>query len=149
MYNDAWMRDEGYLDADRKPATAADVLAQLGERPLMSLSPEDTMQVAINMLRDKGISQVPIIEQDRVVGGLQEVTLARLMHEGRDPRTVKLREIMARPLPETGDQTSVDEVYRLLLSGNTGVIIRKAGKIAGIITRIDLVNFWDAPSSKK
>jgi cystathionine beta-synthase len=149
MYNDAWMREQGYFDDERKPSTAGEVLAHLGERPLLSLSPEDTMHIAINMLRDKSISQVPIIENDRVVGGLQEVTLARLMHEGRDPRTVKLREIMARALPEVSDQTSVDEVYRLLLSGNTGVIVRKDGKIAGIITRIDLVNFWDAPTSKK
>ena len=33
--------------------------------------------------------------------------------------------------------------------GNTGVMVRRSGKIAGIITRIDLVNFWDAPGSKK
>lgn len=146
MYNEEWMRENGYLDEDRKPATAADVLAFLGERLLLSLSPTDTMQAAISMFREQGISQIPIVENDRVVGGLQEVTLARLLHEGRNPAAIPLREIMARALPEVTDSISVDEVYRLLLSGNTGVIVRKAGKIAGIITRIDLVNFWDRPT---
>lgn len=148
MYNDNWMRENGYLEEDRKPATAGDVLAFLGERELLSLTPESTMQDAINIFRDKGISQIPIIENGRVVGGVQEVTLARLLHEGKDPRNVTLRPLMARPLPEVEAGTSIDEVYRILLSGNTGVMVRRAGKIAGIITRIDLVNFWDAPARR-
>lgn len=149
MYNDNWMRENGYLDEERRPATARDVLAFLGERELLSLSPEHTVQDAINLCRDKAISQIPILEADRVVGGVQEVTLARLLHEGVDPRTIKLREIMARPLPEVDEHISVDEVYRRLLSGNTGVMVRRNGKIGGIITRIDLVNFWDAPAMKR
>lgn len=148
LYNDDWMRENGYLDEDRKPATAADVLAFVGERELLALSPEHTMQDAIRIFREMAISQIPIIDADRVVGGVQEVTLARLLHEGRDPRSVKLHEIMARPLPEVAEHISVDEVYRLLLSGNTGVMVRRGGKLAGIITRIDLVNFWDAPARK-
>jgi cystathionine beta-synthase len=144
-YNDEWMRENGYLEEEMKPATAGDVLNFLGERELLWLTPEHTMQDAINLCRDRAISQIPILEQERVVGGIQEVTLARLLHEGNDPDRVKLRLIMARPLPEVEANISVDEVYRLLLSGNTGVVVRRNGRIGGIITRIDLVNFWDAP----
>jgi cystathionine beta-synthase len=149
MYNDDWMREQGYLDAGRKQSTAADVLRMLGTRPLYSLRPDQTMQDAIELCRDSAISQAPIIDNGRVVGGIQEVTLARLMHEGHDPRKVLLRDIMARPLPEADEQVSVDEVYRLLLSGNTGVIIRTGTRIAGIITRIDLVNFWDRAATQQ
>jgi cystathionine beta-synthase len=144
-YNDEWMRENGYLEEEARPASAGDVLNFLGERELLWLSPEHTMQDAINLCRDRAISQIPILEHDRVVGGIQEVTLARLLHEGHDPCGVRLRQIMARPLPEVDARISVDEVYRLLLSGNTGVMVRRNGRIAGIITRIDLVNFWDAP----
>lgn len=148
VYNDDWMRENGYLDDERAPATARDVLHAMGPRTLLYLTPEHTLDEAITVLRDREVSQIPIIEDDRVVGGIQEVTLARLMHEGRDPRQVKLRQIMARALPEVDEQISVDEVYRLLLSGNTGVLVRRAGKLSGIITRIDLVNFWDKPRAK-
>ncbi len=148
MYNDDWMRENGYIESGRKAATAADVIALLGVRELYALSPEQTMQDAIELCRDAAISQVPILDAGRVVGGIQEITLARLMHEGHDPRRVMLRDIMARPLPEADEGTTVDELYRLLLSGNTGVIIRRAGKICGIITRIDLVNFWDRAASQ-
>ncbi|HMQ14363.1 MAG TPA: cystathionine beta-synthase [Phycisphaerae bacterium] len=147
-YNDEWMRENGYLEEEAKPATARDVLAFLGPREIFSLSPGDTMQRAIELFRERGISQIPIIESGRVVGGLQEVTLARLLHEGQRPENVMLRDVMVRPLPEVDENISVDEIYRLLLSGNTGVLVRRHGRVAGIITRIDLVNFWDMPKKK-
>jgi cystathionine beta-synthase len=50
---------------------------------------------------------------------------------------------MARPLPEVEAETSIDEVYRLLMSGYSGAIVRRRGDIVGIITRIDLVEHWD------
>ncbi|MGE0480198.1 MAG: cystathionine beta-synthase [Phycisphaerae bacterium] len=143
MYNDDWMREHGYLDTGRKLFVAADLLAMDPEREVHHLSPEHCMQDAIDLCRDTAISQVPILDHGRSVGAIQEVTLARLLHEGHDPRAVKLRDIMARPLPEVDDATKVDEIYRLLLSGNTGVLVRRGGRIASIITRIDLVNFWD------
>lgn len=144
VYNDDWMRENGYLAEDRRAASARDVLTLLGARELLHLSPDQTMQDAIEMCRTQGISQLPILDGDQVVGAIQEVTLARLLHDGLDPRNVPLRDIMARPLPTVQENVSVDEVYRMLMSGNTGVIVRANGKIAGIITRIDLVNFWDA-----
>jgi cystathionine beta-synthase len=149
FYNDDWMRENGYLEEESRPATVADVLAALGQRELFTLSPDDTAQAAIDLLRQHAISQVPIVEAGKIVGGIQEVTLARLLHEGQSPRDVKLRAIMARPLPEVDPGTSVDEVYRVLLSGNTGVIVRNKDKGFGIITRIDLVNFWDTPARRK
>ena len=143
VYNDKWMRANGFLDDERAPATAADLLDWQGERPLLSLTPQHTMQDAIQLFRKEGISQCPIIDGDRVVGGVQEVTLARLMHEGHNPAAVPLRDIMARPLPEVTANTTLDEIYRILMSGYTGVIARRDGRIGGIVTRIDLVNYWD------
>lgn len=148
VYNDDWMRENGYLDTGRPVYTALDVIRSQKAYELSWLSPEHTMQDAIDLCRHEAISQIPIIENGRSVGSIQEVTLARLLYEGHDPRNVKLRDIMARPLPEIDASIKVDEVYRVLLSGTTGVLVRQAGKIIGIITRIDLVYFWDKLTDK-
>ena len=146
-YSDDWMRENGYLDDERKPATASAVLEFLGTRELLALHPDQTVHEAISLLRDRGVSQVPILDGGRSVGSIQEVTLARMLHEGQDPRKIALRKVMARPLPEADASISLDEIYRLLLAGNTGVLVRHEGRIAGIITRIDLVNFWGSPAT--
>ncbi len=143
FYDDEWMRQSGFLGVSQRPATAGEALAMQKSRPLQSLTPEHSVQDAIDLCRDRAISQIPILENERGVGAVHEVTLARLLHDNRDRRALKLREVMARPLPEADEHVSLDEVYRLLMSGSTGVLVRRAGKIAGILTRIDLVEFWN------
>jgi cystathionine beta-synthase len=76
------------------------------------------------------------------VGSVQEVTLARVLHDNSDPNQVKVGEIMAKPLPVLDIATDLDEAYRLLLSGNTGVLAVKDGKVVDIVTRIDLIQYW-------
>jgi len=142
FYSDDWMREHGFADAPRRAATAGDVLQSQVSRRLLWLSPDHTVADAVALCREQAISQIPILEDGRPVGSIHEVTLARLLraegHQGRRP----LREVMARPLPQVSERTSLDEVYRLLMSGSTGVLVERAGEIIGILTRIDLVDFW-------
>ncbi len=143
MYSDEWMEEMGYMKAIKEHQTAGQVLASRPQQELLYLEPDQTAETAIRLLRDQNVSQVPVLEGGKSVGSIREITLARLLHEQRDPRQVAVREIMARPLPQVDEQVNIDEVYRLLLSGSSGVLILRQGKVIGIITRIDLVDFWD------
>ncbi|MFO0956644.1 MAG: hypothetical protein U0800_04150 [Isosphaeraceae bacterium] len=50
---------------------------------------------------------------------------------------------MARPLPQVDVNVNLDEAYRLLMAGNSGVLALHQGLVADIITRIDLIQFWN------
>jgi cystathionine beta-synthase len=52
-------------------------------------------------------------------------------------------DIMAKPLPQLDASVHLDEAYRLLLAGNTGVLAIVGGRVSDIITRIDLIEYWD------
>src|SRR5262249_14813768 len=97
---------------------------------------------AIDLLQSTGISQLPVLQNGKSVGSIQEVTLARVLHDNSDPNKVTVGEIMARPLPQLESSVHLDEAYRLLLSGNTGVLVVVGGQISDIVTRIDLVQYW-------
>jgi cystathionine beta-synthase len=55
---------------------------------------------------------------------------------------------MARPLPQLDVAVHLDEAYRLLLAGNTGVLATSNGRVVDIITRIDLVQYWQETRRK-
>jgi cystathionine beta-synthase len=95
-------------------------------------------------MRTAGISQLPVLEAGKPVGSIQEVTLARVLHDNSDPAQVTVGEVMARPLPLLDSTVHLDEAYRLLLAGNTGVLAVSQGKVVDIITRIDLVEYWQS-----
>ncbi|MBI4719179.1 MAG: cystathionine beta-synthase [Planctomycetes bacterium] len=145
LYSDEWMIEKGFMKPVARARTVGELLQKRGLVPLVSVSPEEKSEDAILKLRHNGISQMPVIEDGKVVGCVRELTLARLLHSRVDPRQVPVREIMARPMPAVDVRVDVDEVYRLLSSGNSGVVVTREGQIVGIVTRIDLIDFWDDP----
>ena len=59
------------------------------------------------------------------MGSVQEITLARVLHDNSDPTKVLIGDVMAKPLPQVDVSVHLDEAYRLLLAGNTGVLARR------------------------
>jgi cystathionine beta-synthase len=43
----------------------------------------------------------------------------------------------------------LDEVYRMLLSGNTGVLVVSEGNVIDIVTHIDLIQYWNQERVKQ
>ena len=146
MYSDEWMIEQGFIKPAVKPRTVGDLLAKRGRVAVISVRPEDKAEEAIALLRNHEISQLPVIADGKVIGCIRELTLARFLHSRMDPRQVPVRDIMACPMPTVDEHLDVDEVYRLLSAGHSGVVVAAKGKIVGVVSRIDLVNFWDEPA---
>lgn len=147
MYDDVWLAQHKLTwSVPLVAQTVGDLLRKKGDKPILTVTPNATAAEAIEMLRNAGISQLPVLENGKPVGSVQEITVARVLHDLRDPSTVKIGEIMARPLPQMDVTTNLDEAYRLLLAGNTGVLATQNGNVVGIVTRIDLIDYW---STKK
>ncbi len=148
FFDDDWLSANKLMIRDQVSHTIGDLLKQRGPRQLTTISPEATAEEAIHMLEQAGFSQLPVLQYGQPVGSIQEVTLARVLHDNSDPDKVKVGEIMARPLPQLDVSIHLDEAYRLLLAGNTGVLAVADGKVFDIITRIDLIQYWNAMRGK-
>jgi cystathionine beta-synthase len=143
LYDDEWLRANN-LEWHVQPAQSiGDLLRTRGDRELVTVSPEATVESAIQLMQSAGISQLPVLEHGKPVGSVQEVTLARVLHDQNDPDRVTVGEIMAKPLPQLDVTVHLDEAYRLLLAGNTGVLAVASGRVVDIVTRIDLIEYWN------
>jgi cystathionine beta-synthase len=125
-----------------------DLLRARGPRTLVTVGPDTTAAEAAELLQASGISQLPVLRDGRSVGSIQEVTLARLLHDDIDPATVRVADVMARPLTQLDIGVQLDEAYRLLLAGNSGVLAVAGDKVVDIITRIDLIQYWSRQRGK-
>ena len=143
VHDDAWLAENGLLHVEQPAHTVGDLLRARGPRSLLTVDPETTAAEAVELLQSGGISQLPVLRDGRPVGSIQEVTLARLLHDEADPRIVRVGEVMARPLPQVDVAVHLDEAYRLLLAGNSGVLAVAGDAVVGIVTRIDLIHYWN------
>ncbi|MFO0935502.1 MAG: cystathionine beta-synthase [Gemmataceae bacterium] len=146
MYDDNWLAQFNLQWTPSTIQTVSDLLTKKGTKPLITIESSANAAKAIEILQQSGISQLPVIDNGVPVGSVQEVTLARILHDHRDPSNVRISEIMGKPLPALDVRTNLDEAYRLLLAGNTGVLATNAGQIVGIVTRIDLIEYWNKPN---
>ncbi len=144
IFSDRWMEEQGMLDYSPEHFTVGDVLKLKSQTPaLISIGPEQRASQAVEMLDQHQISQLPVIQEGKVLGTVGEVTLAKLLHDGADLSDKLVRDVMARPLPQVEATTDLAEPYRLLLAGHGGVIVTRSGVAEGFLARIDLVNFWN------
>jgi cystathionine beta-synthase len=143
LFDDEWLESNGLMHRERPAYVLEELLGSRGPRELIYVSPQHRVSEAIELLYSGSISQLPVLEAGRPVGSIQEVTLTRLLHDSVDLSRISVGQIMARPLPQLSQRTLVDEAYRLLMAGNTGVLVTDNGVVVDIVTRIDLVRFWN------
>jgi cystathionine beta-synthase len=143
FFNDDWLNENHLAWTVQPQHSLGDLLRTRGTRQMVSIRPDETVESAIQLMQEAGISQLPVLEDGKPVGSVQEVTLARVLHDNTDPNSVTVGEIMAKPLPQLDVTVHLDEAYRLLLAGNTGVLAVAQGKVVDIVTRIDLVQYWN------
>jgi cystathionine beta-synthase len=142
FYDDEWLAANHLLRGEPNAQTVGDLLKARGPRTLVTVNPEATAADASELLQARGISQLPVLRDGRAVGSVQEVTLARLLHDDLDLESVRVGDVMARPLPQIDVNVQLDEAYRLLMAGNSGVLAIAGDVVVDIVTRIDLIQYW-------
>jgi cystathionine beta-synthase len=149
FFDDQWLSTNKLTMVTDIPHSIGDLLKSRGPRHLVTIAPKATLSDAISVLQSSSISQLPVLDDGKSVGSIQELTLARSLHDHGNPDSVKVGDVMARPLPQLETSVHLDEAYRLLLAGNTGILAVQDGEVIDIVTRIDLVHYWNQVRQQK
>ncbi len=105
-------------------------------REIISISPEDSVRKALDLMRNNDISQLPVIENSRVVGSITETTL--ISNYDRISERTMVKEIMDEPFPVISSTTPLPLV-REMLKVYPAVLVVSKGELRGIITKADLL----------
>jgi cystathionine beta-synthase len=139
LYDDAWMRENQMMEAE--PVTVEFLMAQRPGHipPLVSVAPAASVRQALNLMSTYGISQVPVIAGDDGVGSLTEgPVLARALEDAKLlERSVS--EIMQPPFPVVDASLPIERLNTLLSHETQAALVRRDGRLAGIVTRYDVL----------
>ncbi|MEZ4584878.1 MAG: CBS domain-containing protein [Gemmatimonadales bacterium] len=123
-------------------ATVKDVLARKS-REIVSLPPTATVLEAANLMNERGIGGVPVIDQDRMVGIFTERDiLRRVVSAARDPAATRLAEVMTSPVVTAKPDMPLDQCAALLTNRRIRHLpIGDERGLAGLITIGDVLAF--------
>jgi cystathionine beta-synthase len=141
VFNDYWVIEQGL--ADRKlSGDLSDLIARrFDSGGTETVSPSDTLMIAYNRMRAADVSQLPVVERDRIVGILDESDiLAQVEGPQRAERfRDSVKSAMTARLKTVQVKDKMD-VLPPIFERNEVAIVVDGDKFVGLITRIDLIN---------
>jgi cystathionine beta-synthase len=151
IFNDGWMTHYGFLRPRGDEVTVADVLAAKGGTmpQLVHVHPNEPVRDAIDILREFGVSQMPVVQAEPplvtadVVGSVVERDLLDALFTGRARLRDPIGRHMSPPLPTIGGGQPVADAVTMLTEAGAAVVLID-GKPGGVIGRQDLLAYLEA-----
>jgi len=137
IYNDDWMRERGFLDDELK---VKDVIAKKSNKEFISVAPAHTVKEVFNLLKEKDLSQVPVYEEEKMVGSITESKiLSFLLENPMRNGDIKVSEIMGEPFPIVNEDLTCKQLVKYIDKKLPAVVAKdKAGGLH-ILTEYDII----------
>ncbi|MBI4168382.1 MAG: pyridoxal-phosphate dependent enzyme [Acidobacteria bacterium] len=137
VYDDDWLRENSFLEGDEFFGRVRDIVEREKHR-LVAASASDGIGKIIKLMKKHGISQLPVLDSDRLVGMISEVDLLNALL--KNPGNVD------RPVVELVDQNYAlvppdAPIHRLasIFSEGKVALVQQDNRITAVITKIDLI----------
>jgi cystathionine beta-synthase len=145
IFNDKWMADYGFLEQAGGETVGELLSTKSGATPtLVHTHPNETVRDAIDILREYGVSQLPVVRAEppvtagEVVGSVDEKVLLDALFAGSASLSDRVERHMGDPLPIIGSGEPVSAAVAALGSADA-LVVHVDGKPAGVVTRQDVL----------
>ena len=140
IFNDDWMRENGFLEDAPGLGTVRDVLAGRDRRPLVTARPDAKLRDVIGQMKTMGISQLPVLEGGKLRGIVAEVDLLRALVSGGKTLESPIAEVVENDYATVTPNTKV-ELLKGVLADAKVAIVQEGDEVVGIVTKIDVIDF--------
>jgi cystathionine beta-synthase len=140
MYNDYWMLDNGFLEREHYGDLRDLILRPYVHRDTVVVAPGDLLITAYNRMKLYDVSQLPVMDGDRIVGIVDESDV--LLHVYRDETRFRdaVSTAMVSKLQVLDVKSPIESLLPVFEVGHVAIVM-EGEKFLGLITRIDLLNY--------
>jgi cystathionine beta-synthase len=142
IFNDDWMRENRFLSSSLTETRADHILRGKAIQKVYTAHPTDRLRDVVSLMKELDISQLPVVDDGQLVGLVTEVELLNHMlfstHTPSSDETIET--MIAREVPTVQVETPMETLMSLFSTARVAVVLDE-GQVAGIITKIDLLDF--------
>lgn len=138
MFNDDWMREQGYLKEEFE--TALDLVRYKMGKPLVFVRTEELVSHALYRMKKNQLAELVVMDSNEIVGSVTQDDLLERYRISSDMEDVAIKEIMSGPFRIVEADASLVEVSDMLENENALMVLCDDNKNYQLITRADLLN---------
>ncbi|MEE9386020.1 MAG: cystathionine beta-synthase [Nannocystaceae bacterium] len=140
IFNDDWMRSNGFLGAEDETGTVAHLLKRKPQR-IISAGLDVTVRAAVGLLKEHGISQLPVLdERGRHCGIVSEIDLLNVLVEKRANLDASIRELVTADYATVTGNTRL-QLLKHIFNDARVVLVVEGEHLLGVLTKIDLMDY--------
>jgi cystathionine beta-synthase len=143
VYNDAWLADQGLGD-DPMVGNLSDLITRkYANGDVVVAGPDDSLDSAFKRMRSNDVSQLPVIQDGRLVGILDESDIVHIMNTDEITRRDRFAKPVSSAMTRDLDTVQVTEPLDALIplfDRDRVAIVLDGETFVGLIARVDLIN---------
>ena len=140
MFNDHWMADQGFRTGQLFGDLRDVIVRRFAEGGVVSVGPEDLLNVAYARMRLHDVSQLPVLSGEKIVGLLDESDLLLAVADHPQAFRQQCRDVMTSRLETVPRTAHIRDLFPIFDAGKVAIVADTTG-FHGLITRVDVVNF--------
>jgi cystathionine beta-synthase len=139
--DDTWMRASGFAESRWETQSLANLLQALPRRELVTMSSSGLVADAVMLMKENGVSQLPVLDEGRLVGIVTESDLLGRLVEGNANLSSAVAEVMFRNVSTVNVQDDAGVLGKLFADGLVALVVDDQNHLRGILTKMDLVDY--------
>ena len=140
IFNDDWMRENGFLGDEEGLGTVRELLAGKASRHVVTVSATARVREVIDTMKQHGISQLPVLEGHRLRGLVHEVDLLRHLVAGGGTLDSTIEGLIESDYGTVTASTKVELVKSVLSDAKLAIVLEQE-EVIGVVTKIDLIDY--------
>src|SRR5687767_11623692 len=138
--DDQWMKENGFTERRWEANSVGDILRRLPHRKLITANSADTVAEAVRRMKDNGISQLPVLDDGRLIGIVTESDVLGRIVAGNATLSSKVAEVMFRRVHTINSRQDAGELLKMFARDEVGLVLDDDERLIGIVTKMDLVD---------
>ncbi len=140
IFNDDWMKENGFLEEEKGFGTVRDLLSGKPHAGVVTVAPTATLREVIDTLKKHGISQVPVLAGGKLQGLVHEVDVLRHLLSGKATQDSTIEPIIESDYATVTPSTKV-ELLKGVLGDAKLAVVMDGETVVGVVTKIDLIDY--------
>jgi cystathionine beta-synthase len=140
IFNDEWMRENGFLEDQPGLGTVRDILEAKGRSEIVTATPSSKVRDVIATMKRLSISQLPVVEKGKLRGIVAEVDLLRHLVTGSKTLDSAIGDLAEGDYATVTLDTKIELLQAALADAKVAIVTEREA-VKGIVTKIDLIDF--------
>lgn len=140
IYNEFWLDDQGFMAREETHDLRDLITRPYTKKSAVTVPPGDTLAGAYRKMKMYDVSQLPVMEDGRLVGILSETDILLAVTNKPNGFSISVADAMTKKLVTLAPKDDIKKLPAIFEQGMVAIVMDK-GEFLGLITPIDLLQY--------